>query len=138
VDKVNCIVGDLDHQPIPVCRIVAVHLPPALLCAFMVSRIADHDAADRRRVSPIRKGPAGGKAEGRAGSQTCWRGKVEAARRWPNATPSWSRRPGGCAGQADGLIGSLREIAAELQKLGFVNKRGVVFTASSVASMLAS
>ena len=32
---------------------------------------------------------------------------------------------------------SLREIAAELAKLGFVNERGVMFSAASVASMLA-
>jgi DNA invertase Pin-like site-specific DNA recombinase len=32
---------------------------------------------------------------------------------------------------------SLREIAVELQNLGFVNERGVMFSASSVASMLA-
>jgi hypothetical protein len=31
---------------------------------------------------------------------------------------------------------SLREIAAELAKLGFVNERGSVFSASSVRSML--
>ena len=32
---------------------------------------------------------------------------------------------------------SLREIAAELAKLGFLNERGVMFSAASVASMLA-
>jgi hypothetical protein len=32
----------------------------------------------------------------------------------------------------------LREIAAELKKLGFVNARGAVFSASSIASMIAA
>jgi DNA invertase Pin-like site-specific DNA recombinase len=32
---------------------------------------------------------------------------------------------------------SLREVAAELAKLGFLNERGVTFSATSVASMLA-
>jgi hypothetical protein len=32
---------------------------------------------------------------------------------------------------------SLREIAVELKNLGIVNERGVMFSASSVASMLA-
>jgi hypothetical protein len=31
---------------------------------------------------------------------------------------------------------SLRDVAAELAKLGFVNERGVKFSAASVASML--
>jgi hypothetical protein len=32
---------------------------------------------------------------------------------------------------------SLREVAAELAKMGFLNERGAVFSASSVESMLA-
>jgi len=35
----NCIIGAATY-PIPACRIVAVTLPPALLKAFMVRRIA--------------------------------------------------------------------------------------------------
>jgi hypothetical protein len=35
----NRIVGDLVH-PIPACKIVAVTLPPTLLKAFIVSRVA--------------------------------------------------------------------------------------------------
>jgi hypothetical protein len=33
---------------------------------------------------------------------------------------------------------SLREVAAELVELGFVNERGAVFSPSAIASMLAS
>ena len=44
---------------------------------------------------------------------------------------------GGRGGGGAHDLRSLREIAVELQNLGFVNERRVMFSASSVASMLA-
>jgi hypothetical protein len=40
-------------------------------------------------------------------------------------------------GRQKDINASLREIAAELAELGFLNERGVMFSAASVASILA-
>ena len=66
------------------------------------------------------------------------RGKCEGRKSWAEINPELVaeakhlRRRSPKGGQR-----SLRDVAAELAKLGFVNERGATFSASSVQSMIA-
>lgn len=71
-----------------------------------------------------RKREAGGKAEGR--------------KPWVEKNPKLVQAAKRLRGTSLRPDRSLRAIAVELQKLGHVNERGVMFSPSSVASMLAS
>ena len=75
-------------------------------------------ARDRKRV-------AAGKCEGRKAWAEINPKLVSEAKRLRRRSPKGHQR-------------SLRDVAAELSKLGFVNERGAVFSASSVQSMLAT
>ena len=81
---------------------------------------AGPEAARRRRD---RKRAAVGKCEGRKSWAEINPELVASAKRLRRRSPKGHRR-------------SLRDVAAELYRLGFVNERGAVFSASSVQSML--
>jgi DNA invertase Pin-like site-specific DNA recombinase len=70
-----------------------------------------------------RKREAGGKAEGRKSWAEINPELVAQAKRLRRRSPKGNQR-------------SLREVAAELAKLGFVNERGAVFSPSSISAML--
>jgi DNA invertase Pin-like site-specific DNA recombinase len=70
-----------------------------------------------------RKRAAGGKAEGR--------------KRWIDLKPELVQEAKRLRGPSRRPARSLREIADELEKLGYVNERGVMFSPSSIKSMLA-
>jgi DNA invertase Pin-like site-specific DNA recombinase len=75
------------------------------------------------RVARERTRDAKGKCEGRKSWAEINPELVLAAKRLRRRSPKGHRR-------------SLREVAAELAKMGFLNERGAVFSASSVESML--
>jgi DNA invertase Pin-like site-specific DNA recombinase len=76
------------------------------------------------RVARERKRAASGKCEGRKSWAELNPELVREAKRLRRRSPKGHQR-------------SMRDVAAELAKLGFVNERGTVFSASSVQSMLA-
>ena len=76
------------------------------------------------RVARERMREAKGKCEGRKSWAEINPGLVLEAKRLRRRSPKGHQR-------------SLREVAAELAKMGFLNERGAVFSASSVESMLA-
>jgi DNA invertase Pin-like site-specific DNA recombinase len=76
------------------------------------------------RAARERKRAAVGKCEGRKSHAELNPNLVREARRLRRRSPKGHQR-------------SLRDVAAELAKLGFVNQRGAVFSAASMASMLA-
>jgi hypothetical protein len=76
------------------------------------------------RVARDRTREARGKCEGRKSWAEIYPGLVLEAKRLRRRSPKGHQR-------------SLREVAAELAKMGFLNERGAVFSASSVESMLA-
>jgi DNA invertase Pin-like site-specific DNA recombinase len=78
----------------------------------------------RLRAARERKRAAGAKVEGRKRWAEINPKMVEEAKRLRRKTKAGRR--------------SLREIAAELATLGYVNERGTMFSPSSVASILAS
>ena len=73
-------------------------------------------ARDRQRVE-------GGKCEGRKSWAEINPALVEEAKRLRHRSPKGHQR-------------SLREVAAELAKLGYLNERGAVFSAASIASIV--
>jgi DNA invertase Pin-like site-specific DNA recombinase len=77
------------------------------------------------RVARERKRTAAGKCEGRKVWREVKPDLVREAKRLRRRSPKGHQR-------------SLRDVAAELAKLGFVNERGAVFSASSMASMIAA
>jgi DNA invertase Pin-like site-specific DNA recombinase len=67
------------------------------------------------------------------------KGKCEGRKRWAELNPELVREAKRLRRRSPkGHQRSLREIAAELAKLGFVNERDATFSASSVRSMLVS
>ena len=65
-------------------------------------------------------------------------GKCEGRKSWAELNPELVREAKRLRRRSPkGHQRSLRDIAAELAKLGFVNQRGAAFSASSVQSMLA-
>ena len=76
------------------------------------------------RAARERKRAAAGKCEGRKSHSELKPELVREAKRLRRRSPKGHQR-------------SLREVAAELAKLGFLNQRGARFSASSVQSMLA-
>jgi DNA invertase Pin-like site-specific DNA recombinase len=76
------------------------------------------------RVARERKRAASGKCEGRKSWAELNPELVREAKRLRRRSPKGHQR-------------SLRDVAAELAKLGFINERGTVFSASAVQSMLA-
>ena len=90
---------------------------------------AFHEYEKARLVAKLkaardRKRAAGGKCEGRKSWAEINPELVREAKRLRRRSPKGHQR-------------SLRDVAAELAKLGFVNERGAEFSASSVQSMLA-
>jgi DNA invertase Pin-like site-specific DNA recombinase len=66
------------------------------------------------------------------------RAKCEGRKRWAEINPELVREAKRLRRRSPkGQQRSLREIAAELAELGFLNERGVMFSAASVASILA-
>jgi hypothetical protein len=64
--------------------------------------------------------------------------KCEGRKRWTEINPELVREAKRLRRRSPkGHQRSLREVAAELAKLGFMNERGVMFSASSVQSILA-
>ncbi len=64
-------------------------------------------------------------------------GNVKAARAGQRSIPNWGARRSACAADhPKGHQRSLRDVADELAKLGFVNQRGAEFSASSIASIV--
>ena len=63
-------------------------------------------------------------------------GKVEGRKSWAEIDPKMVEAAKRLRGTSRRPAKSLREIAVELKKRGFVNERGAVFSASSIASML--
>jgi hypothetical protein len=74
---------------------------------------------------PARKRATAGKCEGRKSWAEINPDLVREAKRLRRRSPKGHQR-------------SLRDVAAELGKLGFVNERGVMFSASSVQSIIAA
>jgi DNA invertase Pin-like site-specific DNA recombinase len=63
-------------------------------------------------------------------------GKAEGRKRWADINPKLVEEAKRLRGIGRRPDRSLREIAVELEKLGFVNERGATFSPSSIASML--
>jgi hypothetical protein len=64
-------------------------------------------------------------------------GKCEARKSWAEINPELVREAKRLRRRLPkGGQRSLRDVAAELARLGYVNERGVTFSAASVASML--
>jgi DNA invertase Pin-like site-specific DNA recombinase len=63
--------------------------------------------------------------------------KVEGRRAWVEINPKLVQEAKRLRRRTKAGQRSLRKIAAELAKLGYVNERGVMFSPSSVASMIA-
>ena len=63
-------------------------------------------------------------------------GKCEGRKSWAEINPELLNQAKRLRRSPKGHQRSLRDVAAELAKLGFVNERGVEFSAASVASML--
>jgi hypothetical protein len=76
------------------------------------------------RAARERKRTAVGKCEGRKSWAEINPELVRDAKRLRRRSPKGHQR-------------SLRDVAAELEKLGYLNERGAIFSAASVASMLA-
>ena len=100
--------------------------PTAVLVRQVLGAIAQFEKASlvaKLKASRDRKRKAVGKCEGRKSWAELNPDLVQQAKRLRRKSPKGGQR-------------SLREIAAELAKLGFLNERGVQFSASSIASML--
>jgi DNA invertase Pin-like site-specific DNA recombinase len=100
--------------------------PTAVLVRQVLGAIAQFEKASlvaKLKASRDRKRKAAGKCEGRKSWAERKPELVQQAKRLRRKSPKGVQR-------------SLREIAAELAKLGFKNERGVQFSASSVASIL--
>ena len=65
-------------------------------------------------------------------------GKAEGRRRWVEISPELVQEVKRLRRRTKAGQRSLREIATELAKLGYVNERGAVFSPSAVASMVAA
>jgi DNA invertase Pin-like site-specific DNA recombinase len=100
--------------------------PTARLVRQVLGAIAEFDKATlvaKLKGARDRKRAAGGKVEGRKSWAEINPDLVQEAKRLRRKTKAGQR--------------SLREIAVELAKLGYVNERGAVFSPSAVASMVA-
>jgi DNA invertase Pin-like site-specific DNA recombinase len=64
-------------------------------------------------------------------------GKADGRKRWADVNPALVQEAKRLRGTSLRPDRSLREIAVELAKLGFLNERGAVFSPPSIASMLA-
>ena len=64
--------------------------------------------------------------------------KVEGRKRWAEINPALVTEAKRLQWRTKSNARPLRQIAAELAKLGFLNERGVTFSPSSIASILAS
>jgi len=63
---------------------------------------------------------------------------VKVARATPKSTPPWYLKPNVFAAPPKGHQRSLRDVADQLMKLGFLNQRGATFSPSSIKSILNS
>jgi DNA invertase Pin-like site-specific DNA recombinase len=101
--------------------------PTAVLVRQVLGAIYQFDKASlvaKLKAARERKRAAAGKCEGRKAWAEINPDLVREAKRLRRRSPKGHQR-------------SLRDVAAELAKLGFVNERGAVFSAASMASMLA-
>jgi hypothetical protein len=64
-------------------------------------------------------------------------GKADGRKRWADVNPQLVAEAKRLRGTSLRAERSLREIAVELDKLGYRNERGAVFSPTSIASMLA-
>ncbi len=94
-----------------------------LAIAAVFAQIEKKRLVRKLRVARERKRKAAGKCEGRKSWAERKPELVQEAKRLRRKSPKGGQR-------------SLREISAELAKLGFLNERGVQFSASSISSML--
>jgi DNA invertase Pin-like site-specific DNA recombinase len=102
--------------------------PTAVLVRQVLGTIAQFEKASlvaKLKAARDRKRSAAGKCEGRKSWAEINPELVREAKRLRRRSPKGHRR-------------SLRDVATELAKLGFVNQRGAEFSASSVQSMLAT
>ena len=102
--------------------------PTAVLVRQVLGAIAQFEKASlvaKLKAAWDRKRAAAGKCEGRKSWAEINPELVREAKRLRRRSPKGHKR-------------SLRDVAAELAKLGFVNQRGAQFSASSVQSMLAA
>jgi DNA invertase Pin-like site-specific DNA recombinase len=102
--------------------------PTAVLVRQVLGAIAQFEKASlvaKLKASRERKRAAIGKCEGRKSWAEINPDLVREAKRLRRRSPKGHRR-------------SLRDVATELAKLGFINERGAVFSASSVQSILAA
>jgi DNA invertase Pin-like site-specific DNA recombinase len=98
--------------------------PTAVLVRQVLGAIAQFEKASlvaKLKAARDRKRAAAGKCEGRKSWAEINPGLVREAKRLRRRSPKGHQR-------------SLRDVAAELAKLGFVNQRGAQFSASSVQS----
>jgi DNA invertase Pin-like site-specific DNA recombinase len=100
--------------------------PTAVLVRQVLGAIAQFEKASmvaKLKAARDRKRASAGKCEGRKSHAEINPDLVREAKRLRRRSPKGGQR-------------SLREVAAELARLGFLNQRGVEFSASSVQSML--
>jgi DNA invertase Pin-like site-specific DNA recombinase len=101
--------------------------PTAVLVRQVLGAIAQFEKATtvaKLKAARQRKKERAGKCEGRKNWAELKPDMVAEAKRLRRRSPKGHQR-------------SLREVAAELAKLGYLNERGALFSASSVQSMLA-
>jgi DNA invertase Pin-like site-specific DNA recombinase len=89
---------------------------------------AFHQYEKARLVAKLKAARARKRAEG---------GKADGRKRWIDVNPELVQEAKRLRGTSLRPDRSLREIAIELEKLGYRNERGAMFSPSSVASMLA-
>jgi hypothetical protein len=114
-DSVKAVSGEMQH--LRALRSFVRCSAPLASSKSAVSQFEKAMLVSKLRGARERKRLAIGKCEGRKS----W--AVQQAKRLRRRSPKGHQR-------------SLRDVAAELAKLGFVNERGVEFSAASVASML--
>ncbi len=101
--------------------------PSRTMMRQIAGSFAEYEKArlvSKLKAARERKRAASGKCEGRKSWAEINPELVREARRLRRRSPKGHQR-------------SLRDVSAELAKLGFVNQRGAVFSAVSIASMLA-
>ena len=95
------------------------------------------DAPDRRLLRRVREARLVAKLKAARDRKRLTTGKCEGRKSWAEINPELVQQAKRLRRRSPkGHQRSLRDVAAELAKLGFVNERGVEFSAASVASML--
>ena len=120
-DSVKAVSGEMQH--LRALRSFVRCSAPLASSKSAVSQFEKAMLVSKLRGARERKRLAIGKCEGRKSWAEINPELVQQAKRLRRRSPKGHQR-------------SLRDVAAELAKLGFVNERGVEFSAASVASML--